>query len=92
VAVAIAHIEGKRRRTYAGEEAWFPLLEQHGPSALRRGLIEAGVSPQVAAGLVFFLEDQLTLAPHVQHQGTRTRYRATLAALDPSTVARAIPG
>jgi len=94
--VAVVPLHGaKRRRTYAGEELWFPLLEDFGPSALRRGLIGVGVSPQVAGGLVWFLEDQLLLA-RTQTDHTRTRYRRVLAELDPAKVARAakqaIPG
>lgn len=82
----------KRRRTYAGEEAWFPLLDAFGPSRLRRGLIACGVTPQVAGNLVWFLEDQRDLRPLAQMANTRTRYREALAQLDPAEVARAIPG
>lgn len=93
--VAIARVvEIKRRRTYAGEELWFPLLEEHGLVKLRRAFISAGVTPQVAAGLVFFLVDQLEL-DRQQTESTRNRYRRILAELDPAEVARAaraIPG
>lgn len=82
----------KRRRTYAGEERWFPLLEELGPSALRRGLIACGLSASIAGGVVWFLEDQLLL-DRTQHTHTRTKYRRVLESLDPSAVrARAIPG
>ena len=93
--MAIARVvEIKRRRTYAGEEVWFPLLEEHGLVKLRRAFISAGVTPQVAAGLVFFLVDQLEL-DRQQTESTRNRYRRILAELDPAEVARAaraIPG
>lgn len=83
-----------KRRRYHGEEEWLPLLEELGPSALRRGYIVCGVPPQVAGNLVWFLEDQLTL-DRTQTGMTRTRYRRILADLDPDEVARAaraIPG
>jgi hypothetical protein len=69
------------RRRYAGEEAWFPLLEKVGHGPLRAAFIECGVEPQVAGGLVFFLEDQITLSRH-QAADTRKRYRKVLRGLD----------
>jgi hypothetical protein len=91
-------IDVKRRRTYAGEESWFPVLEELGPSNLRRAFIVAGVSPRVAGNLVWFLEDQWLLDRH-QTDTSRSRYRATLRDLDPERVlrrgrqlARPIPG
>jgi hypothetical protein len=44
------------RRTYRGEEKWFALLDDLGRRSLRDAFIEAGVSPQTAMGLVFFLD------------------------------------
>ena len=87
--------EVKRRRIYNGEEEWFPVLEVLGPSRMRRAFISCGVSPQVASGLVFFIEDQAMLAPHAHVHSTRTRYRQILTELDPEEVraaARTIPG
>ncbi len=83
------------RRIYNGEDRWFPLLEELGHRRLRRGLIEAGIPASTAAGLVFFLEDQMHLDRH-QAEKSRNRYRSVLNSLDPATVAdlatRAIPG
>ena len=79
------------RRTYRGEERWFPLLEEHGHTLLRRGFIACGVSPAASAGLVFFLDDQLLLERH-QSEHARVRYRAILRDLDPELVSRAIGG
>lgn len=82
------------RHTYRGEDAWFELLEDRdvGPFRLRRALIASGLSPQVASGIVFFLDDQRRLERY-QDEGTRTRYRAALRELDPKKVrARAIGG
>lgn len=79
------------RRTYRGEELWFPLLEQHGHTQLRRGLIACGVAPATAAGLVFFIDDQMHLERH-QSESTRFNYRAVLRELDPKKVSRAIGG
>jgi hypothetical protein len=76
----------KLRRTYRGEEEWFGLLE-HGHRALRTAFIDVGVSPQVAAGLVFFLGDQVHLDRH-QDQRSRTRYRSILSGLDRHEVAQ----
>jgi hypothetical protein len=94
--MAVARVvEIKRRRTYAGEEAWFGLLDELGHRRLRAGFITCGVSPQVAANLVFFIEDQLLLDRQFGTAGTKARYRKILAALDPEEVARAaraIPG
>lgn len=81
-------VEIKRRRTYAGEEAWFGLLEECGPSALRRGFMRCGVPPQVAGNLVWFIEDQVDL-DRTQSESTRSRYRRILAELDPDEVRRA---
>ncbi len=91
-AVAVVPLDAKRRRTYRGEERWFGLLEELGHSRLRRALIESGVSAAQAGGLVFFIEDQMTLERH-QDQKTRSRHRRILAGLDPGTVrSRAMPG
>lgn len=82
------------RRTYAGEEAWFGLLEELGHGGLRRAFIAAGETPTVAGNLVWFLEEQVTLDRHLNH-ASRSRYRRVLAALDPEKVrklARSIPG
>lgn len=88
VRVAIVRIEPKRRRTYAGEETWFPLLEELGPSRLRRAFIRCGVSPAIAGNLVWFLEDQVSLERHFD-AGTGVKYRQALRALDPVEVLRA---
>jgi hypothetical protein len=84
------------RRTYHGEQEWFEVLEDVGPSALRRALIATGVTPRVAGNLVWFLEDQLLLDRH-QGESSRNRYRAELAELDLDQVRKvaaklAIPG
>jgi len=90
----VVNLDTRRRRTYAGEQAWFALLEELGHRGLRRGLIGCGVSAQVSANLVFFIEDQMLLdRVYVQTGETRSRYRKVLADLDPEEVrARAIPG
>ena len=88
VRVAIVRIEPKRRRTYAGEETWFPLLEELGPSRLRRAFIRCGVSPAIAGNLVWFLEDQLVLERNSSDK-SRVSYRCILRALDPVEVLRA---
>ncbi len=84
----------KLRRTYRGEECWFPLLDDPGPFALRRAFIGLGISPPTASGLVFFLDDQRHLDRH-QDDSTRVRYRRILSTLDVARVAdlanRAIP-
>jgi hypothetical protein len=69
------------RRRYGVEKEWMPLLVKMGHTKLRYGFMGAGVPPQVASGLVFFLEDQLTLERHQTDQ-TRTRYRKVLRDLD----------
>lgn len=82
------------RRTYRGEELWFPLLEEYGHSGLRQALIEAGQAPAVASNLVFFIEEQMTLRRHFSEPG-RKRYRRLLADLDPERVrklAHSTPG
>ena len=78
------------RRTYRGEEEWFPLLDEHGHRALRNAFIECGVSAQQANGLVFFLDDQLHLERH-QDADSRRRYRRLLDGLDLGVVSSAIP-
>ena len=93
--MAVVRMDPKRRRVHNVEEDWFALLAELGPSALRRGFIGAGVSPQVAAGLTFFIEDQAALAPHAHSHSTRSRYRAVLRSLSQAEVevkARTIPG
>lgn len=99
-AVTLAHMavmrldEARRRRTYAGEEVWFPLLETFGPSKLRRAFIACGVPPRVAGNLVWFLEDQATLDRHLDPT-TGVKYRRVLRELKPEEVGRAartIPG
>jgi hypothetical protein len=93
--VAIVRKETARRRRYGAEEPWIPLLSELGASGLRRALINAGLKPEVAGNLVWFLEDQLTLERSLS-PGTRTRYRGVLASLDPAKVralaSRSIPG
>lgn len=83
------------RRTYRGEQAWFGVLDRVGVSGLRSGLIGAGISPQVAGGVAFFVEDQMHLRRHQSH-AARNRYRKVLEQLDPHEVERlarrAIPG
>lgn len=84
------------RRTYKGEELWFELLDELGPSRLRRAMIGSGVAARVAGNLVWFLEDQVVLDRH-QTDTTRTRYRHQLQRLDIDQVRRvgralAIPG
>ena len=74
------------RRTFGAESAWFPVLDALGPRGLRRALIAAGLSPQVAGGVVWFLDDQRHL-DRAQGQSTRTRYRRALDGLDPAAVA-----
>jgi hypothetical protein len=73
------------RRYYRGEERWFPLLEELGHQDLRDGFIAAGVAPQVAGGLVWFLDDQMRLTRH-QSESSRNRYRRLLETLDSSKV------
>jgi hypothetical protein len=84
-----------RRRTYRGEEEWFELLEQFGHRPLRAAFIQAGISPQVAGGLVWFLDDQMALE-RTQTDKSRVRYRSILTTLDKAQVAaaakRAFPG
>jgi len=92
--MGIAPVREIKRRRYAGEEEWFALLGELGPSALRRGYIACGVPAQIAGNLVWFLEDQLLL-DRTQAETTRGRYRRVLSELDPDEVrraARAIPG
>jgi hypothetical protein len=83
------------RRTFNGEEAWFPLLEDLGHRGLRVALIEAGLTPQLAGGVVWFLDDQRHLDRH-QSDKSRNRYRRELDELDPDAIRalarRAIPG
>jgi hypothetical protein len=78
------------RRTYRGEEEWFPLLEEAGPSRLRKAFIATGVTPAVAGQLVWFLEEQLHLERHLSHR-SRVSYRQVLRDLDLDKVTRAIP-
>lgn len=93
--MAVVALDPKKRRTYRGEEKWFPVLKELGPSGLRAAFIAAGISPQVAGNLVWFIEDQQTLERTLS-QSTRNNYRGALAALDPaqfgSSGTRAIPG
>jgi hypothetical protein len=79
------------RRTYRGEEAWFDLLEHAGPFALRQAFIAAGETVTVAGNLVWFLQEQQTLERHFSTEA-RVKYRRRLAELDPTKVARSIPG
>ena len=82
------------RRTYAGEEAWFGLLDELGHAGLRRAFIAAGETPTVAGNLVWFLEEQRSLDRHLSKL-SRHRYRCALDELDPDKVrklARSIPG
>ena len=84
------------RRTYAGEEAWFGLLDDPdvGHVGLRRALIATGVTPALAGNLVWFLEEQRSLDRHMS-QRARHRYRCALDELDPEkvrTLALSIPG
>lgn len=78
------------RRTFRGEEEWFPLLEEYGHRALRNAFIEAGIPAQTAMGLVFFLDDQLHLERH-QTDKSRVRYRRLLSQLDLAMVTSTIP-
>lgn len=80
--------EIRRRRTYRGEDAWFELLDRFGFRALRAGFVACGVTPQVAGGIVWFLDDQRML-DRSQTDSTRNRYRQILATLSPSEVAKA---
>jgi len=80
------------RRYYRGEEAWFELLDEVGPRALRSAFIAVGVSAAVAGNLVWFLVDQRDLDRHLS-KGARMKYRDILEDLpDPDTVRRRIPG
>jgi hypothetical protein len=79
------------RRTYRGEEKWFALLDDLGHRSLRDAFIEAGVSPQTAMGLVFFLDDQRNLDRR-QSERSRVRYRDVLEGLDVASVARLATG
>ena len=76
------------RATYRGEEKWFDLLDEVGPFALRRAFIDAGLSPSVAGGVVFFLDEQRTLDRHFSPD-QRTNYRRLLAEFDPDEIANA---
>ncbi len=87
----MAVVSIKRRRTYAGEEAWFFLLDEPGPVALRQGLIACGLSPTLAGNIVWWLVDQRSLDRHMSAE-VGVKYRRILAELDPNAVARAIPG
>lgn len=93
--MAIVALDSKKRRTYRGEEQWFPLFQELGHRGLRQALIGAGVSAQVAGGIVWFLDDQMHLDRH-QNEASRNRYRGALASLDPAQVrvlaSRSIPG
>ena len=86
--MALVALNPKRRRTYNGEDAWFGLLEELGHRGLRAALVAAGVTPQVAAGLVFFIEDQKLLDRAPLGAATKSRYRQVLAGLDPAKVRR----
>lgn len=79
--------EMQRRRTYAGEERWFGLLQEVGLPSLRRGFLGVGVSPTMAGQLVWFLYEQLTLDRALSGK-SRSRYRDELSALDYDAVAR----
>jgi len=78
------------RRTFRGEEAWFPLFEDFTPYQVRAGFIESGVSPTVAGQLVWFLLEQQSLDRHLSEE-SRTKYRKALGALDLESVISAIP-
>lgn len=92
VDMPVVMLKKKRRRIFAGEERWFGLLDDVGPSALRLGFIDAGVTPQIAGNLVWFLEDQATIGQsdlgRTQDGATRTRYRRILRELDLADVNR----
>lgn len=93
--MAVVQFPIKRRRPGNGEEAWLNLFEELGHSSLRSGLISAGMSPQVAGNVVWFLEDQRTLDRSLS-KATRNNYRRALAELNPAEVrrlaTRTIPG
>lgn len=91
---SLVNIDAKRRRTYAGEEAWFPLLRDLGMRRLRGALMACGLSAVVAGNVVWWLDDQATLDRHFEHK-SGVRYRDILGELDPEEVrraARTIPG
>lgn len=79
--------EPQRRRTYAGEERWFGLLQEVGLPALRRGFLGAGASTTLAGQLTWFLYEQLTLDRAMSSE-SRVRYRRELDRLDYDAVAR----
>jgi hypothetical protein len=87
--VALRHDEitdiARARRVYRGEELFFDVLEEHSHRAVRAAFIELGISPSVAANLVFFIDDQRHLDRH-QDEATRGRYRKILRDLDPAKV------
>lgn len=76
------------KRYYRGEERYFTLLEELGHDGLRLGLIRQGVPPHVAAGIVFFLADQMALDRH-QSTAARVNYRDRLLELDVEQLRRA---
>ncbi|MDA8316494.1 MAG: hypothetical protein M0010_15195 [Actinomycetota bacterium] len=86
--MSVTSLQPRRRRTYVGEEIWFPVLEDVGPTRLRRAFIRCGVSPAIAGNLVWFLEDQRSLDRHLAAD-TGVKYRRILAELDPDEVLRA---
>lgn len=93
--MAVVQFPIKRRRPGNGEEAWLELLDELGHVRLRAALIEAGMPPQVAGNIVWFLEDQTTL-DRALSRATRNRYRHALAEYNTAEVrrlaTRAIPG
>jgi hypothetical protein len=69
------------RRRYGVEKDYLPLLVRMGHSKLRHGFIAVGVSSATTGGLIFFLEDQITLNRH-QEGHTRAAYRKILEGLN----------
>jgi hypothetical protein len=74
-------------RPYPPDARWAELLDDVGPTALRGAFIDAGVAPQVAGGLVFFIDDQARGERHV-NSSTAARYRRTLRGLSPARLRR----
>ena len=86
----MADVVAQLRRTYRGEEEWFPLLEEFGHRTLRRKFMACGITPTVAGQLVWFLDEQLHLERSL-NQASRARYRQILRKLDIDEVSRATP-
>jgi hypothetical protein len=76
------------RRTYRGEERFLPLLEEFDLAHIRIGLIRLGISPTLAQGVVFFLDDQRSLDRH-QSVTSRCAYRRVLREITPEDLRRA---